>query len=59
MVGGEHSLKISDPWLLRLGIEGVLKIFREKGDSVRKLMNVNCVSRTAPATPGLLKMVES
>ena len=55
MVGGEHSLKISGPKLLRFGIDSVLKILNER---MTQLMNKSIsdegVCRTAPATPGLL-----
>ena len=30
VVGGEHSLKTSDPWLERFGSEGGLKIFSHR-----------------------------
>ena len=30
MVGGEHSLKMSAPQLLRFGIDGVLKILNKR-----------------------------
>ena len=36
--GGEHSLKISGPWLLRFGKEGVLKILSQRmTESVNEL----------------------
>ena len=40
MVGGEHSLKISAPWLLRFGIYSVLKIIPQRmTKSLNELMN--------------------
>ena len=54
MVGGEHSLKISAPQLLRFGLASVSKILNER--MVNHLINHEGVYRTAPATPGLLTM---
>ena len=54
MVGGEHSLKISAPQLLRFGKDSVLKILSER---ITHLMNYKSVYKTALATPGLL-MIE-
>ena len=52
MVGGEHSLKISAPQLLRFGIDSVLKILNKK---MTQWINYDKgVYRIAPATPGLL-----
>ena len=36
MVGGEHSLKISAPQLLRFGIDRVLKIMNERINQLMK-----------------------
>ena len=59
MVGGEHSLKISAPHLLRFGIDSVLKILSKRITyQINELMNDEGVYRTAPATPGLLKRKE-
>ena len=56
--GGEHSLKISAPLLLRFVIYDIMKIWRKRmTDSLNELMNGKAVYRTAPATPGLLKKV--
>ena len=53
MVGGEHSLKISAPQLLRFGMDSVLKILNERiTQLVNELMNEGGVYRIAPATPG-------
>ena len=58
MVGGEHSLHISAPQLLRFGIDSVLKILNERISLwMNKLINYEGVYRTAPATAGLLKVV--
>ena len=48
------NTRLGRPQLLRLGMESVLKIVNKK--SLNKLMNHKVVYRTAPATPGLLKM---
>ena len=53
MVGGEHSLQISAPQLLRFGIDSVLKILN-KDHSIIQSMNHKGFYRTAPAKPGLL-----
>ena len=53
MVGGEHSLKISAPQLLRFGIDIVLKIMNE---GMISSMSDGGDCRTAPATPGLLNI---
>ena len=37
--GDEHSPKISNPYLIRFGSEGVLKIFEQKGDQPTELFN--------------------
>ena len=50
--GGEHSLKISAPYLLLFVIYDIMKIWR-KG-SLTELINDMAVYRTAPATQGLL-----
>ena len=56
MVGGEHSRKISAPYLLRLGIDSVLNILNERiTEWIHEFMNHKAVYRTAPATSGLLK----
>ena len=52
--GGEHSLKIVTPQLLRFGIDSVLKILNTNNDPIDEWMKDKGVSRTAPATPGLL-----
>ena len=58
MVGGKHSLKISAPQLLRFGIDRVLKNVNERITLLlNQSMNDAGVYRTAPATPGLLKIV--
>ena len=57
MVGGEHSLKISDPQLLWFGIDSALNIFPQAMSylfSYLSYLNHEAVYRTAPATPGLL-----
>ena len=54
MVGGEHSLKMSAPQLLRFAIGSFMKIMNERmTESINQLM-VFGVCRTAAATPGLL-----
>ena len=54
-MGGEHSLKMSAPQLLRFGIDSVLKILNERiTQSVNQSVNDEGVYRTALATPGLL-----
>ena len=59
MVGGEHSLKISAPNLLRFGIDRVLKILNQKiSQLIIQLMINGGDCRTAPATPGLLMNVQ-
>ena len=58
MVGGEHSLKISAPQLLWFGIDSTLNIFPQTiSESVTELMNHGGDCRTAPATPGLLTIL--
>ena len=58
MVGGEHSLKISAPQLLRFGIDSVLKTLNKRiTDLINELMSDKGDCRTAPATPGLLIMI--
>ena len=52
VLGGEHSLKISAPCLLRFVIYDNMKIWRKR---LTDLMSDKAVYRTAPATPGLLK----
>ena len=55
MLEGEHSLKMSDPQLLRFGIYSVLKILNERmTQSVNESVIYKGVYRTAPATLGLL-----
>ena len=57
MVGGEHSLKISAPQLLWFGIDSALKIFPQTmSELMNESINREAVYRTAPATPGLLKI---
>ena len=57
MVGGEHSLKISAPQLLKFGIDSVLKILNERiTHSMNQLIRNGGDCRTAPATPGLLNI---
>ena len=51
MVSGEHSLKILAQ---RFGIYDVVNIWRKRAS---QLMNHEAVYRTAPATPGMLKIV--
>ena len=51
---GEHSLKISAPKLKGFGIDIALNIFPQ---TISQLLNHEAVYRTAPATPGLLKIV--
>ena len=55
VVGGEHCLNISGPWLYWFGIYDVLKIGR-KSNSLTELMSDKFVCRTAPATLGLLSI---
>ena len=56
--GGEPSLKISAPQLLRFPSEGLLKIISQRmTNGVNELMNDKGVFRTAPATPGLLNTI--
>ena len=58
MLGGEHSLKMLAPQLLRLGIDSVLKILNVRITyRMHELINYEGVYRTAQATPGLLKIV--
>ena len=53
--GGEPSLKISAPQLLRCGSEGVLKIWRKwMTQLMNELISDKSASRIAPATSGLL-----
>ena len=55
MVGGEHSLKISAPQLLRFGLDSVLKIVNKRiTDLINESVSYKGVCRTARATPGLL-----
>ena len=55
VVGGEHSLKISGPQLLRFGREDILKIWRKRmSQFIILIINNKGVYRTAPATPGRL-----
>ena len=55
--GGEPSFKISYPYFLRFGSEGVLKIFPQRmTDSLTDSGNDKGVCRTAPPTPGLLNI---
>ena len=52
--GGEPSLKMSAPKLLRFVNESVLKIFLQRVTEYSQLINYKGVCRIAPATPGLL-----
>ena len=53
--GGEPSLKISAPQLLRFGCEGVLKIWRKRMTQLMNgLISDKSDSKIAPATPGQL-----
>ena len=55
LVGGEHSLKISAPQILRFGIDSFLNILNERiTQLINEWINYEGVYRTAPATPGLL-----
>ena len=55
MVGGEHSLKIAAPELVRFVRDSVLKILNERMIQLMKhSMNDEVVYRTDPDTPGLL-----
>ena len=52
--GGEPSLKISAPYFLRFGIEGLMKIFSQIMTYwINEWVNDKGVYKTAPATPGL------
>ena len=55
-MGGEHSLKISAPQLLRFGIDSALNIFPQTIAQLLTYLNDKAVYRTAPATPGLLNI---
>ena len=56
--GGEHSLKISAPYLLLFVIYDIMKIWRKRlTELTNESINDKAVYRTAPATPGLLKIV--
>ena len=55
---GEHSLKISDPWLLLFVIYDIMKIWRKRlTDWINQWISDKAVYRTAPATPGLLNIL--
>ena len=58
MVRGEHSLKFFAPQLLRFVKDSVLKILEGwlNNESMNEWFNDKGVFRTAPATPGLLKI---
>ena len=57
MVGGEHSLKISAPQLLRFGCNDVLKVWRKRvTHPLNESMSYKGDCRTAAATQGLLKI---
>ena len=57
MVGGEHSLKLSAPWLSGYGRDSVLKIFPQIiSVPMNELTIDEGVCRTAPATLGLFKI---
>ena len=59
MVGGEHSLKISAPQLLWDGINSaLLEAISTNHDLMNELINYEAVCRTAPATPGLLNIID-
>ena len=53
MWGGEHSLKISAPQVLRYWIDIVLKILSKRITQLIFIYYIG-VKRTAPATQGLL-----
>ena len=55
-MGGEHSLEISAPQLLWFGIDSTLNIFPQTIAQSLTYLNDEAVYRTAPATPGLLKI---
>ena len=58
MLGGELSLKVSAPQLLWIRIDNVLKIQNKRiTESMNEFINYKGVYRTAPATQGLLKML--
>ena len=50
MMGGEHSLKILAPQLLRFGIDSVMKVLNER-------IKYKGVYRTAPTTPALVPVL--
>ena len=53
--GGEHSLKMSAPYLLWFECNDVLKVWRKRiTELINESINYEGVYRTAPATPGLL-----
>jgi hypothetical protein len=57
-LGGEHSLKISAPYLLLFVIYDIMKIWRKRlTELTNESINDEAVYRTALATPGLLKRV--
>ena len=53
----EHSLKFSAPYLFRLRIGSVWKIFELKDHGMNQSLSDGGDCRTAPATPGLLNIV--
>ena len=58
MEGGEHSLKILGPLLMRFGSEDVFTIFSQiMTQSMNEWMNNRGVCRTAPALPGLVNIL--
>ena len=61
MVGGEHSLNISAAQLLRLGIDSVFQILKDRiTDWSNEWINYEGDCKTAPATPVLLnKLIAS
>ena len=59
--GGEPALKVSALQLLRFGSKDVWKLFSQRITEsftkiIKELFNDKGVCRTAPATPGLLKL---
>ena len=55
MDGGDHSLKVLSPLLIRFWCEGGLKRLVQKDDLLNQLTSDQGVLRTAPAKPSLLK----
>ena len=58
MVGGKHSLKVSAPQLLCIMIDSVLNILNLRiTEMINESINYEPVCRTAPAAPGLSKIM--